>query len=189
MLFGTVLFSTLLFSTVLFSSVPIAQCKYVVLAQIAICRTIRAFCAIFLSTICVCAIFYAFSISERNWEWSTHDLVCQDLIIVITDKGIPGDSERQCCLYTFIFATIKDSKRNNTVFNPEMVINIYAKQTSTLKLGLISMLLFSQIFCFQFLYFSPEVFSVKNLAQDSLDTLLLSTPTHPARLYWKGFFK
>ena len=47
MLLGAVLFGTVLFSTVLFSSIPIAQCKYAVLAQIAICRKIRTFCAIF----------------------------------------------------------------------------------------------------------------------------------------------
>ena len=37
---------------------------YAVLAQIAICRKIRVFCAIFWLKICVCAIFYAFSISD-----------------------------------------------------------------------------------------------------------------------------
>ena len=45
---------------------PIPQCKYAVLTQIAICRKIRVFCAIFWSKICVCAIFYAFSISAST---------------------------------------------------------------------------------------------------------------------------
>ena len=53
-------------STVLFSSVPIAQCKYAVLAQIAICRKIRAFCAIFfLYNLCLCYFLRFFHLCLR----------------------------------------------------------------------------------------------------------------------------